>query len=122
MVRSAVNVSVVSYVGGLCLCVPSFTTSVDKCRVKSVGILDQMDTVFGKGVFDFGKETDRFQSLLDSGCELGKNVRRFFMKMTCKVYGDEGWDTLTTDSPFTDGPAGAGVVLKKVSRHRRENL
>ena len=42
MIRSAWDVSRAAYVGGICLCVPSFTRSVDKEGEVSEGILDHM--------------------------------------------------------------------------------
>ena len=122
MVRSAVDVSVAAYAGGRCLCVPLFTTSVDTHGVESVGILDHMKSVFGNGVFDSGKETSRFQLLLDIGCKLGQNLHKYVMKMKYDMHGDEAWDTLPADSPFANGPAGAGVVSNKVSRHPQRDF
>ena len=115
MIRSAVDVSTAAYVGGICLCVPSFTTSVDREGNKWDGILDHMQHVFGQGSFDHGSETKRFQAMLDNGNALSKQLSKLFMKMRAEVHGEEDLEHLPMDSPFKNGPAGAGVVSGKVS-------
>ena len=39
------------------------------------------------------------------------------MQMKREVHGDEAWDSLPGDSPFANGPQGAGLVDKQVARH-----
>ena len=112
--RSAVDVSKAAFVGGICLCVPSFTASVDKHGVRTPGILDHLAQTFGPGSFDAGKEESRFQHMLDSGCALGKRLHDLFMEMKREVHDDEQWEDLPKTSPFRHGPQGAGVVEGRV--------
>ena len=58
MIRSAYDVAKAAYVGGICLCVPSFTTSVNVNEegVVTSGILDHMPDQYGVGSFDVGQE------------------------------------------------------------------
>ena len=114
MIRSAVDVSKAAYLGGICQCVPSFTSSVDAEGIRHEGILDHMEDTYGRGVFDAGNEFKRFQTMLDSGCTLGTQLRHYFTLMRTEVHGSEPDDSLPGDSPFSHGPAGAGVVLDEV--------
>ena len=119
--RSAADVHAAAYLGGICLCVPSFTASVDRWGDTSPGVLDHMSDVYGEGSFDVGKEESRFQSLLDSGTRLGEELRAIFHQLSREVHGVTHEDELPGDSPFALGPAGVGVIEGRVlSRPQHE--
>ena len=94
MIRSAVDVATAAFVGGICLCVPSFVTSVDNEGEVTPGILDHMAADFGVGSFDAGKEDNRFQVLLAGNSDLGKDLRNSFVKMKQEVHAQADYDDL----------------------------
>ena len=120
--RSAADVHAAAYLGGICLCVPSFTTSVDRCGQTSPGVLDHIADIFGEGSFDDGKEESRFQSLLDSGSQLGVDLQNIFDQLKLEVHGTSCAQELPEDSPFALGPAGVGVVKGHVLRRPQHDL
>ena len=82
MIRSAWDVARVAYVGVICMCVPSFTRSVDAEGTVSVGILDHISDRYGEGSFDVGSENLIFDVLLLEGDSmLGKELRSHFLSM-----------------------------------------
>ena len=60
------------YIGGICLCVSSFTTWTDTEGVTQSGMLDHLQVRFGVGAFDAGKESTRFTSFINAGSKLDK--------------------------------------------------
>ena len=113
MIRSVWGVSRTAYVGGICLCVPSFTRSVDKEDEVSEGILDHMTDLYGTGSFDVGSESTRFATLLQGESILGKELLTHFTHMRREVHGNTPCDEMEDDSPFKMGPEGTGVVRGK---------
>ena len=116
MLRSAVDVHAAAYLGGICQCVPSFTTSVNSLGRTSPGVLDHMDTVYGVGSFDAGNEETRFQCVLDSGTRLGDDLQELFDQLKQESHGSEPLDQLPMDSPFKLGAPGVGVILGNVEK------
>ena len=114
MIRSAWDVSRAAYVGGICLCVPSFTRSVDVDGEVSKGILDHMSHLYGRGSFDAGGEATRFVTLLQGDSMLGRELRTHFMHMRREVHGNVLRADMDDESPFKTGPEGAGVVRGEV--------
>ena len=110
MIRSAVNVSRASYVDGICLCVPSFTESVDDSGQRWEGLLDHMNELYGRGSFDEGSETIRFAALIAGQSRLGRHLAECFTHMKHETLGDMIHAEIPEDSPFKLGPDGAGLV------------
>ena len=116
MIRSARDLASAAYVGGICLCVPSFTRSVDESGTVSEGFLDHMADLYGRGSFDAGSEETRFAALLQGNSSLGSDLKKHFLKMQREVHGGTQYADMPNDSPFKLGPQGAGVVRGKVVR------
>ena len=116
MIRSALDLSRAAHVGGICLCVPSFTTSRDVDGEVSEGFLDHMEDTHGVGSFDAGSEETRFEALLEGDSPLGAHLRTHFRTMRCEVHGATSFADMPSDSPFKLGPEGAGVIRGKVVR------
>ena len=57
MIWSARDLEPATYVGGICLCVPSFTRSVDEGGVEPEGFLEHMDNQYGRGSLDTGRQS-----------------------------------------------------------------
>ena len=51
---------------------------MDRQGEVSPGVLDHLVEIFGEGSFDEGEEETRFQSLLESGTQLAKDLRNIF--------------------------------------------
>ena len=111
-----------AYLGGICLCVPSFTTRVDGFGETSPGVLDHMTNIFGEGSFDDDKEESRFQPLLDSGTQLGEDLQNIFDQLKLEVHGGSHEEELSADSPFALGPAGVGTIKGHVLRRPQHDL
>ena len=77
-IRKAVDVAPAAYLGGICLCVPSFTASVDRHGDSTPGCLDHVPEEYGVGSFDHGNEENRFAVLLASGNTLGNDLQHYF--------------------------------------------
>ena len=103
-----------AFVGGICLCVPSFVDSVDKEGEVTVGILPHMTDDFGAGSFDAGNEATRFQALLQSESELGKDLRDLFVKMKQEVHARARYQDLDDTSVFKTQVHGTGLVQGKL--------
>ena len=116
MIRSAADVHAAAYLGGICLCVPSFTAWTDKDGVRYKGLLDHMDTAFGQGSFHAGQEESRFETLLGSGTTLGNDLRDIFDQLREEVHGTMELEDIPNDSPFKAGAAGLGTILGEVKK------
>ena len=110
MLRHTQDVTPATYLGGICLCVPSFTASTDEEGTRHPGLLDHMAGRYGAGAFDVGGEETRFASLLNSGCTLGNSLRQLFDQLQDEVYGPIDRANLPSTSVFRHGPQVAGVV------------
>ena len=121
--RRASDVAPAAYIGGICLCVPSFTTSVDVKGVTHPGLLDHMGELFGVGSFDAGKEESRFASFISAGTKLGTDLQTLFDKLQLEVHGpDLDRENLPDDSVFKLGPEGMGVVAGTVLKRPQHEL
>ena len=105
-----------AYLGGICLCVPSFTAWSDKDGVKYKGLLDHMDMAFGQVSFHEGQEESRFTTLLDSDTNLGNDLRDIFNQLRSEVHGTMALDDMPNDSPFKAGAAGLGTIRGEVKK------
>lgn len=114
MIRSAVDVATAAFIGGICLCVPSFVSSIDSDGERSPGILDHMVGDYGAGSFDAGNEEDRFKGLLDVPSALGKDLRHGFTKIKHEVHAHTRYSELNDASVFKYEPKGAGLLLGKL--------
>ena len=76
-------------------------------------MLDHLAEIFGEGSFDEGEQETRFQSLLESGTQLGEDLQNIFDQLKMEVHGTTDQEDLPADSPFALGPAGVGVVKLK---------
>ena len=107
-IRRAVDVAPAAYLGGICLCVPSFTTSVDNYGDSTPGCLDHMPGDYGVGSFDHGNEDSRFSVLLVSGSALGNDLQRYFNDLKVEVHAQTRYEDMDDDSVFKPQAKGAG--------------
>ena len=100
MIRSAVDVSRAAYVGGICLCVPAFTTSTDSDGKRWEGLLDQIEVLYGRGSFDAGFEETRFTTLVAGHSRLGRELSDNFQYMRREVHDNMTCAEMPEDSLF----------------------
>ena len=104
MLRSASDVAPAAFLGGICLCVPSFTEWTDSSGTSFPGLLDHMQDRFGKGSFDVGKEKTMFHTLIASGCALGNDLKMLFDQLQHEVHGPSAGTACATLARFVTVP------------------
>ena len=106
-IRNLENTSAAAFLGGCLLLYPHMIDSVREDGTISIGFAPALEATFGHGSFDYGKESTRFEFLVNSGTTLGTQFETLWAGLQQEVSID---GILPTEGILSANARAAGLL------------